>query len=83
MKKNEDAAAKKKPKTSAAQLRVQKGACAATMCLGWASLTRHVSSFAWSLDITELDLPSTMKTHFPNPDDLLNFVLTIKPDEGG
>jgi hypothetical protein len=26
MKKNEDAAAKKKPKTSAAQLRVQKGA---------------------------------------------------------
>jgi hypothetical protein len=27
MKKNEDAAAKKKPKTSAAQIRVQKGAC--------------------------------------------------------
>ncbi|KAJ1302600.1 hypothetical protein OPQ81_002917 [Rhizoctonia solani] len=57
MKKNEDAAAKKKPKTSAAQLRVQK-------------------------DITELDLPETMKTEFPNPEDLLNFVLSIKPDEG-
>jgi len=33
-------------------------------------------------DITELDLPSTMKTHFPNPADLLNFTLTITPDEG-
>ncbi|KAI5835978.1 hypothetical protein K523DRAFT_325051 [Schizophyllum commune Tattone D] len=57
MKKNEDAAAKKKPKTSAAQIRVQK-------------------------DLTELDLPSTMKTHFPDPNDLLNFTLTITPDEG-
>ncbi|KAF8846066.1 E2 ubiquitin-conjugating enzyme [Paxillus ammoniavirescens] len=57
MKKNEDAAAKKKPKTSAAQIRVQK-------------------------DLTELDLPPTMKTHFPDPTDLLNFTLTITPDEG-
>jgi len=57
MKKNEDAAAKKKPKTSAAQIRVQK-------------------------DLTELDLPSTMKTNFPDPADLLNFTLTITPDEG-
>lgn len=23
-----------------------------------------------------------MKTHFPNPEDLLNFELTIQPDEG-
>jgi hypothetical protein len=36
-----------------------------------------------ALDITELDLPSTMKIDFPNPEDLLNFTLTIKPDEGG
>ncbi|KAG6817971.1 hypothetical protein H0H87_012439 [Tephrocybe sp. NHM501043] len=57
MKKNEDQAAKKKPKTSAAQIRVQK-------------------------DLTELDLPSTMKTNFPDPTDLLNFTLTITPDEG-
>jgi len=57
MKKTEEAAAKKKPKTSAAQIRVQK-------------------------DLTELDLPSTMKTHFPDPADLLNFTLTIAPDEG-
>jgi len=57
MKKTEDAAAKKKPKTSAAQIRVQK-------------------------DLTELDLPSTMKTDFPDPADLLNFTLTITPDEG-
>ncbi|EKM61263.1 uncharacterized protein PHACADRAFT_247752 [Phanerochaete carnosa HHB-10118-sp] len=57
MKKNEDAAAKKRPKTSAAQIRVQK-------------------------DLTELDLPSTMKTTFPDPANLLNFTLTITPDEG-
>lgn len=57
MKKNEDAAAKKRPKTSAAQIRVQK-------------------------DLTELDLPTTMKTNFPDPADLLNFTLTITPDEG-
>lgn len=34
------------------------------------------------IDLTELSLPSTMKTHFPNPDDLLNFEVTIEPDEG-
>ncbi|GAA5837097.1 hypothetical protein JCM11251_005253 [Rhodosporidiobolus azoricus] len=33
-------------------------------------------------DLTELDLPSTMKTNFPNAEDLLNFELTITPDEG-
>jgi len=57
MKKNEDAMAKRKPKTSAAQIRVQK-------------------------DLTELDLPATMKTDFPDPADLLHFTLTITPDEG-
>jgi len=57
MKKNEDAAAKKKPKTSAAQIRVQK-------------------------DLTELDLPSTMKINFPDPANQLSFELVITPDEG-
>lgn len=33
-------------------------------------------------DLTELDLPSTMVTHFPDPADLLNFTLTLTPDEG-
>lgn len=33
-------------------------------------------------DLTELDLPSTMKTNFPNAEDLLNFELTITPDDG-
>jgi len=33
-------------------------------------------------DLTELDLPSTMKTTWPDPADLLNFNLTISPDEG-
>jgi len=33
-------------------------------------------------DLGELSLPSTMKTYFPDPDDILNFTLTIEPDEG-
>lgn len=33
-------------------------------------------------DITELSLPSTMRMFFPDPDDILNFTLTIEPDEG-
>lgn len=33
-------------------------------------------------DLEELSLGTTMKTHFPNPDDILNFELTIDPDEG-
>lgn len=35
-----------------------------------------------SADLSELSLGSTMKTEFPDPDDILNFVLTIDPDEG-
>jgi len=33
-------------------------------------------------DLNELSLGNTMKTTFPNPDDILNFTLTIDPDEG-
>ena len=33
-------------------------------------------------DLEELSLGTTMKTYFPNPDDILNFKLTIDPDEG-
>lgn len=74
MKKNEDAV-KKKPKTSAAQIRVQKGTLLSH------SLLVHRSTCLPS-DLTELDLPSTMKTEFADPADLLNFTLTITPDEG-
>lgn len=78
MKKNEEAAAKKKPKTSAAQIRVQKGTHV------WSCSPRRVvtHNLIHSPDLTELDLPSTMSTHFPDPADLLNFTLTITPDEG-
>ena len=34
------------------------------------------------IDLSELALGSTMKTTFPNPDDILNFTLTLTPDEG-
>ena len=77
MKKNEEAAAKRKPKTSAAQIRVQKGWYIYTM--GNCSLLIAV---LWHLDLTELDLPSTMKLHHPDATNLLNFELTITPDEG-
>merc|ERR1712128_410425 len=33
-------------------------------------------------DINDLTLPPTCKTDFEDPDDLLNFKLTICPDEG-
>jgi ubiquitin-conjugating enzyme E2 M len=77
MKKTEEAAAKKKPKTSAAQIRVQKGGPHPLFAPFRQKLRRiHLP------DLTELDLPSTMQTHFPDPIDLLNFTLTITPDEG-
>ncbi|XP_030757718.1 NEDD8-conjugating enzyme Ubc12 isoform X1 [Sitophilus oryzae] len=33
-------------------------------------------------DLSELNLPKTCSTEFPDPDDLLNFKLVICPDEG-
>lgn len=33
-------------------------------------------------DLTELDLPGTMKLEHPDSDNLLNFFLIITPDEG-
>jgi len=33
-------------------------------------------------DLSELQLPKTCQTTFPDKDDLLNFKLTIEPDEG-
>ena len=77
MKKTEDAAAKKKPKTSAAQIRVQKGRFCFIIVPARQKLRR-----IYLPDLTELDLPLTMKTNFPDPADLLNFTLTITPDEG-
>ncbi|GAA5879456.1 hypothetical protein JCM8547_008149 [Rhodosporidiobolus lusitaniae] len=113
LKKNEDAAAKKKPKTSAALIRVQKGQLASAssslaprhpfgvqlVVLGAGqheqSITLGASGQRWvaaprspstgqgpPAHLTELDLPSTMKTNFPSSEDLLNFELTITPDEG-
>ncbi|RUP46268.1 ubiquitin-conjugating enzyme/RWD-like protein [Jimgerdemannia flammicorona] len=54
---DEAAAEKKKPKTSAAQIRVQK-------------------------DLNELEIPKTIVMDFPEPSDILNFNVTIAPDEG-
>ncbi|GJC98151.1 ubiquitin-conjugating enzyme [Colletotrichum higginsianum] len=68
---NADTAGGKKKKVTAAQLRVQKAqsvmALSLTVCIP---------------DLSELSLGSTMKTDFPDPDDILHFTLTIEPDEG-
>lgn len=93
MKKNEDAAAKKRPKTSAAELRVQKGECINSLVyeLWLLSIVNWLWSFiylsmtwllSYRIDLTELDLPSTMALLHPDPAKKLDFELTIKPDEG-
>ncbi|KAK4456462.1 ubiquitin-conjugating enzyme/RWD-like protein [Cladorrhinum samala] len=33
-------------------------------------------------DLSELSLGTTMRTDFPDPDDILHFILYIEPDEG-
>ena len=66
----------RKKKVTAAQLRVQKGSYQPSK---YRKRQRHPYAFS---DLNELSLGSTMKTHFPNPDDILNFTLTIEPDEG-
>ena len=60
---------------TAAQLRVQKGAIYTLHTTFDIYLPSHE-------DLSELSLGSTMHTNFPNPDDILNFTLTIDPDEG-
>lgn len=85
LKKDEETAKKRKPKTSPAQLRVQKGAYMSLLllCLYSPSGADVVCfDYVGAVDLTELELPSTMKTEFANPDDVLNFSLTIEPDEG-
>ena len=79
MKKEEESAKKRKPKTSPAQLRVQKGTSTvscAVIPVAPSVLKSHPA------DLTELELPKTMRTEFPDAADVLNFTLTIEPDEG-
>ncbi|KAH7632858.1 ubiquitin-conjugating enzyme/RWD-like protein [Sordaria sp. MPI-SDFR-AT-0083] len=63
----------KKKKVTAAQLRVQKAN---------AMLPSSRGGNVKTTDLSELSLGSTMKTEFPDPDDILNFILYIEPDEG-
>ncbi|KAH8305294.1 hypothetical protein KR018_012361 [Drosophila ironensis] len=71
-------------KASAAQLRIQKGESQRS----YISLSYLAYLYAawmpdvFSADISELNLPKTCTTEFPDPDDLLNFKLIISPDEG-
>lgn len=45
-------------------------------------MRRGDANWDCAIDLSELSLGQTMKTDFPDPDDILNFVLTIEPDEG-
>jgi len=47
-----------------------------------AAITEVQGAMLTRTDLSELSLGSTMRTDFPNPDDILNFTLTIEPDEG-
>ena len=33
-------------------------------------------------DVNELDIPSSIRVEFPNPDDLMHFNITLAPEEG-
>jgi ubiquitin-conjugating enzyme E2 M len=77
LKKDEETAKKRKPKTSPAQLRVQKGEIGSRK-----GQILYIMPIDVAADLTEMELPSTMKTDFPDPSDVLNFKLTIDPDEG-
>ena len=80
---NAEGAGHKKKKVTAAQLRVQKGkgyiSAPSTSLVEQPRL--NLPPFS---DLAELEgtLGRTMKTSFPNKDDILNFTLTIEPDEG-
>lgn len=39
----------------------------------------HILSF---IDLAELDIPDTIKLEFPDPSNILNFNVSIHPDEG-
>lgn len=66
--KEADEARKQRPKMSPAQIRVQKGA--------------PPTRAAADADLAELELPSTMRTFFPDPGNIMYFELVIVPDEG-
>ena len=49
-------------------------------CLDHSSWT--LANRAVPLDLSELSLGDTMRTEFPDQDDILSFILFIEPDEG-
>ncbi|CAO3634742.1 unnamed protein product [Cunninghamella blakesleeana] len=75
----EAAAEKKKPKTSAAQIRVQKGILITNIyTYNILTLVYHF----YHLNLSELEIPKTIKMDFPEPGNILNFNVIITPDEG-
>lgn len=81
-KSKEAEAEKKKPRTSAAQIRVQKGANPSISPLHLVVEPALLLTTFICLDLAELDIPDTIKLDFPDPSNILNFNVTIHPDEG-
>lgn len=51
--------------------------------LSFMPLVLNYFFFFWGTDISELNLPKTTTISFPNgKDDLMNFEISIRPDEG-
>lgn len=66
-------------KSSAAQLRIQRGRNFRIVD-EFMNLQKQMNIFV--ADINDLSLPKTCNTDFPDPDDLLTFKLILCPDEG-
>jgi ubiquitin-conjugating enzyme E2 M len=65
-----------KPKTTAAQIRIQKGRKCS--CFQMAS-----EQYSYGLDLSELEsLPKSIQMTFPDPNDVFSFTLTLRPDDG-
>lgn len=72
---------------TAAQLRVQKGKPpqrypSDLVLLLHDSVANKELLATKNTDLSELSLGATMRTDFPDPDNILNFILSIEPDEG-
>jgi ubiquitin-protein ligase len=52
------------------------------VCRDQGCLTIYTMLLTSLSDLAELEPSKTWKTEFPDPDDILNFILTIEPDEG-
>lgn len=68
-------------KRTPGEIRIQKGLFADSFAMILSNTLSYCSSFC-CLDIAELDAGNAAKVDFPNPNDLTNFAVTVRPDTG-